>query len=66
MTKKELKNLAQQIAKAERRRKKANNAIDKQKAEDEITRLSGMISTIEEMLIIDDYIQGKFKRILDK
>ena len=66
MTKKELKNLARQIAKAERKRRKATNAIDKQKAEDEITRLSGMISTIEEMLIIDDYIQEKFKRILDK
>lgn len=66
MTKKELKNLARQIAKAERRRRKATNTIDKQKAEDEITRLSGMISTIEEMLIIDDYIQEKFKRMLDK
>ena len=57
MKRKELKNLAQKIAKAELARAKATDPVDIKNAENEIIRLSGKISNIEEMLLLDDLIQ---------
>ena len=57
MKRKELKNLAQKIAKAELARSRATDPNDIKNAEDEIMRLSGKISNIEEMVLLDDLIQ---------
>ena len=57
MKRKELKNLAQKIAKAELARSEATDLDDIKNAENEIIKLSGKISNIEEMLLLDDLIQ---------
>lgn len=58
MKKKELKNLAKKIAKAEILLTKKNISLkEKQELEKQIMQLSGKIKHIEEMVLLDDLIQ---------
>ena len=57
MKKKELKNLAQKIAKYEKIIQTSDGKAEIQKAEQEIMRLSGHVDNIEDMMIIDEMIQ---------
>lgn len=57
MKKKELKNLAQKIAKAERIIQTSDDKQAIRKAEQEIMELSGRAETIEDMVIIDEMVQ---------
>ena len=57
MKRKELKNLAQKIAKAELIIQTSDNKELIRKAEEEIMELSGHVKTIEDMVIIDEMVQ---------
>lgn len=57
MKKKELKNLAQKIAKAEMIIQTSDDPKAISKAELEIMDLSGRVDTIEDMVIIDEMVQ---------
>lgn len=57
MKKKELKNLAQKIAKAEMIIQTSDDPKAISKAEFEIMDLSGRVDTIEDMVIIDEMVQ---------
>lgn len=58
MKKKELKNLAQKIAKAERVIQSLDSTTaDKSKAEQEIMTLSSHVDKLEDMIIIDEMVQ---------
>ena len=57
MKKKELKNLAQKIAAAERVIQNSNDKNEIYNAEQEIMRLSGSISSITDMMALDEMIQ---------
>ena len=57
MKKKELKNLAQKIAKAEMIIQTSDDAKAVAKAERDIMELSGHVDTIEDMVIIDEMVQ---------
>lgn len=57
MKKKELKNLAQKIAAAERIIENSNNKNEIYNAEQEIMRLSGSISSITDMMALDEMVQ---------
>lgn len=57
MKRKELKNLAKKIAKAEYTMQNTNDLKAKARAEAEIMELSGKVSSIEEMTIIDELVQ---------
>lgn len=57
MKKKELKNLAQKIAKAERIVQTSDDPKAVKKAEQEIMELSGHVESIEDMVIIDEMVQ---------
>ena len=57
MKKKELKNLAQKIAAAERVIENSNNKNEIYNAEQEIMRLSGSMSSITDMMALDEMVQ---------
>lgn len=58
MKKKELKNLAQKIAKAERVIQSIDSTTaEKSKAEQEIMTLSSHVDKLEDMIIIDEMVQ---------
>jgi len=57
MKRKELKNLAKKIAKAEYILQHTDDLKIKAKAEAEIMELSGHVSSIEEMTIVDEMVQ---------
>ena len=57
MKRKELKNLAKKIAKAEYTIQNTTDLKAKARAEAEIMELSGKVSSIEEMTIIDELVQ---------
>lgn len=57
MKRKELKNLAKKIAKAEYTIQNTTDLQVKARAEAEIMELSGKVSSIEEMTIIDELVQ---------
>lgn len=57
MKKKELKNLAQKIAKAERIVQTSDDPKAVKKAEQEIMELSGHVESIEDMVTIDEMVQ---------
>ena len=67
MKKKELKNLAQKIAKAELIIQSSDSTtLDKQKAEQEIMRLSSHVDKLEDMIIIDEMVQEILEKHLEK
>lgn len=57
MKQKELKNLAKKIAKAESDRYHAKTEEEVKAAEEEIYRLSGKVSSLEDIVLIDEYVQ---------
>lgn len=63
MTKKEIRNLAKRIVEAEKKRKNAKNKKDKQAAELEILKLSEQVTSLEDMISIDEYIQTHFSKM---
>lgn len=66
MKKKKLNNLAKQIAQAEYKRKHATNKETRREAENEILRLSGSLTSLEDIIKLDEYIQENFKKLLDE
>lgn len=63
MKKKELKNLAQKIAKYEHIIQTSQNAKEVANAQDEIMRLSGAVKNFEDMMILDEMIQEFLEKI---
>ena len=57
MKKKELKNLAQKIAKCEHIIQSSDDAKIVSRAQDEIMELSGRVHSLEDMIIIDEMVQ---------
>lgn len=58
MKKKELKNLAQKIAKAELIIQSSDSSMaERAKAEQEIMRLSSHVDKLEDMIVIDEMVQ---------
>ena len=58
MKKKEIKNLAQKIAKMEQIIQSSETTLaEKNKAEQEIMRLSSHVDSFEDMIIIDEIVQ---------
>ena len=63
MTKKEIRNLAQRIVEAEIKRKNAKNKKDKDAAELEILKLSEQMTSLNDIISVDEYIQTHFKKM---
>ena len=61
MKKKELKNLAVQIARAERTLQTSGDAKEIANAQSEILRLSKRVTSLEDLMLIDDLIQKELK-----
>ena len=57
MKQKEIKNLAKKIAQQEMILQNATNTEQKQRAEQEIIRLSACVKSIEDMVALDEAIQ---------
>ena len=57
MKRKELKKLAQKIAKAEQNLSQATSKEETERYQNEIIRLSGQIDGFEDMLLLDEEIQ---------
>lgn len=62
MKKKELKNLAQKIAKAERIIQTSDDPKAVAKAESEVMELSGHVDTLEDIVIIDEMVQDLLEK----
>lgn len=56
MKRKELKNLAQKIAKQERIVQTSDNPNEVQRAQNEIMKLCGCVESIEDITIIDEMV----------
>ena len=56
MKRKELKNLAQKIAKQERIVQTSDNPTEVQRAQNEIMKLCGCVESIEDITIIDEMV----------
>lgn len=63
MKKKELKNLASKIAKQEKLIQTSSDKKEQKKAENEILKLTSSIKSVEDMLLLDDYIQEILEKI---
>ena len=61
MKKKELKNLAVQIARAERTLQTTSNEQEVANAQSEILRLSKRVTSLEDLMLLDDLIQKEMK-----
>lgn len=61
MKKKELKNLAVQIARAERTLQTSSDTQELANAQTEILRLSRRVTSLEDLMLLDDLIQEKLK-----
>ena len=57
MKQKEIKNLAKKIAQQEMILQKATSTEEKQRAEQEIIRLSACVKTVDDMVALDEAIQ---------
>ena len=57
MKTKEIKNLAKKIAQQEMILQKATSTEEKQRAEQEIIRLSACVKTVDDMVALDEAIQ---------
>lgn len=57
MKKKELKNLAKKIAAAERILSTSADPAEKKKAEEDILILSGKVTNLADMCLLDDMVQ---------
>lgn len=56
MKKKELKNIAQKIAKCEKIIQTSDDSKAIKRAEDEIMKLSGSVDSLEDMIAIDELV----------
>ena len=65
MKQKELKNLAKKIAANEMIIQSSEDEKDVEKAQDEIFRLSSRVTSIEEMILLDDLIQEILQKNLN-
>lgn len=63
MKKKELKNLAQKIAKWEQILQTSQNQEEIREAQNQIMSLSGRVQSLEDMVLLDDMIQEILKKI---
>ena len=63
MKRKELELLAKNIIRQEQIIKEANNPIEVKAAKNKIVELSSSIQSLEDMLVIDEFIQKYFKKI---
>ena len=61
MKKKELKSLAVQIARAERTLQTSSDAKEIANAQSEILRLSKRVTSLEDLMLLDDLIQNELK-----
>ena len=61
MKRKELKNLAMKIAKAEQQLQQATDSQEKHQLELKIMELSGRVTNINDMLLLDDMVQELLK-----
>lgn len=61
MKKKELKSLAVQIARAERTLQASSDTQEIANAQSEILRLSKRVTSLEDLMLIDDLIQKELK-----
>lgn len=61
MKRKELKNLAIKIAKAEQQLQEATDSYEKHQLELKIMELSGRVTNINDMLLLDDMVQELLK-----
>ena len=70
MKRKELKNLAQKIAKCEKIIQTSTDTKEKAKAEQEIMRISSNVADLDDLLIIDELVmeilEKKLKNFLTK
>lgn len=57
MKKKELKNLARKIAEAEKIIQKNDDLEASKKAQEEVIRIANSITSLEDMMILDELIQ---------
>lgn len=65
MKRKELKNLAQKIAKYEYINETSTNEDEIEEAKIQIMNLSGRINNIEDMVELDDLVQSFLSQMLD-
>lgn len=65
MKQKELKNLAKKIAANEMIIQSSEDEKEVEKAQDEIFRLSSRVTSIEEMILLDDLIQEILQKNLN-
>lgn len=63
MKKKELKNLAQKIAKWEQILQTSQDQEEIREAQNQIMSLSGRVQSLEDMVLLDDMIQEILKKI---
>ena len=63
MKKKELKNLAAQFARAERTLQTSSNEQEIANAQSEILRLSQRVTSLEDLMLLDDLIQKELENI---
>lgn len=63
MTKKEIRNLAKRIVEAEIKRNNAKNKKEKDAAELEILKLSEQMTTLDDIISVDEYIQTHFRKM---
>lgn len=61
MKKKELKQIAEQIAHAEVNLQKSDNPEKVRELKEKIIKLSSRITSLEDMMILDELIQNKIK-----
>ena len=66
MKKKELKNLAKKVADCEYIIQTSNDSYEKNKAQDEIMRLSSMVHSFEDLDVMDEMVQELLAKKLEK
>ena len=66
MKKKELKQLAQKIAKSEYIIQTSTDKNAVRRAQDNVLQLSGSVDSLEDMMAIDEYVQDILATLLDK
>lgn len=63
MKRKELNNLAKKIAKAELIIQKSQDSNKIEQAKKDIIKLSGQVSSLEEVVLLDELVQQYFSKI---
>lgn len=66
MKKKELKNLSKKVADCEYIIQTSNDSYEKNKAQDEIMRLSSMVHSFEDLDVMDEMVQEILSKKFEK